>query len=206
MNDDDRRTRHTSKAEDRPSNRLTTPCPSAQVGLVETEHDLEGILALQRACRAPTPDGFVTVVHTLDILRAMHALMPSIVARDVQGQVVGYALAMPRETRSLLPILEPMFALIDDLDPSILCKAPNPRWYVMGQIAIAPAYRGTGLFDALYEAHQSHYRDRFDVIITDVATRNLRSMRAHQRVGFHTVAIYRDATDEWATIAWDWTE
>ena len=93
---------------------MTTPAlpGPAGVGLVESDRDLEGILALQRASRAPTRDGFVTVEHTMDILRAMHALAPSVVARDARGAVVGYALVMPRETRVLLPILEPMFALI----------------------------------------------------------------------------------------------
>src|SRR5262245_52215066 len=102
----------------------------ASVGLVESDRDLEGVLTLQRASRAPTQDGFVTVQHTLDILRAMHALAPSVVARDARGVVVGYALVMPRETRALLPILEPMFAMIERLPASELSPKPDPRWYV----------------------------------------------------------------------------
>jgi len=175
------------------------------VGLVESDRDLEGILALQRASRAPTQDGFVTVEHTLDILRAMHALAPSVVARDPRGAVVGYAIVMPREARALLPILEPMFALIERLPPAALGAGPGARWYVMGQVAVAPAYRGSGVFDALYAEHRLRYRERFDLVITEVATRNTRSMRAHQRVGFRTVTTYRDATDEWALIAWGWS-
>jgi len=186
---------------------MTTPAlpGPAGVGLVESDRDLEGILALQRASRAPTRDGFVTVEHTLDILRAMHALAPSVVARDARGAVVGYALVMPRETRVLLPILEPMFALIERLPAAQLSPKPDPRWYVMGQIAVAPSHRGTGVFDALYAEHRARYQEQFDLVITEVATRNTRSLRAHQRVGFRTVTTYRDATDEWALIAWSWT-
>jgi L-amino acid N-acyltransferase YncA len=169
----------------------------ATAGLAETDRDLEGILALQHACREPTADGFVTVSHTLEILRAMHELAPSVVARDERGDVVGYALVMLREARAWLPILEPMFALVEQLSVS-------PRWYVMGQIAIAASHRGTGLFEALYAAHREHYRARFDLIVTEVATRNARSLRAHERVGFTTLTTYRDTTDEWALIAWDW--
>jgi ribosomal protein S18 acetylase RimI-like enzyme len=175
------------------------------VGLVESDRDLEGVLALQRASRAPTQDGFVTVEHTLDILRAMHALAPSVVARDPHGAIAGYAIVMPRESRALLPILAPMFAMIERLPPAALSAKPDPRWYVMGQIAVAPAHRGSGVFDALYAEHRARYRERFDLVITEVATRNTRSMRAHQRVGFRTVTTYRDATDEWALIAWDWS-
>lgn len=178
--------------------------PYFEVGPAASDQDLEGILGLQAASRTPTADGFVTVVHTLDILRRMHALAPSIIARDTNGCVVAYALTMPRETSALLPILDPMFAEIEQLPPGVLTGAPNPRWYVMGQIAVAPSHRGSGVFDALYAGHRKHHRDRYDLIFTEVAIRNPRSLRAHQRVGFQTVKIYRDETDEWALLAWPW--
>ena len=94
------------------------------VGLAASDDDLSGILALQRASREPTVDGFVTVQHTLDILRAMHALGPSVVARDAHAMVVAYALTMPQQTRALIPILEPMFQKLEHLLP------PGTRWYV----------------------------------------------------------------------------
>jgi ribosomal protein S18 acetylase RimI-like enzyme len=170
---------------------------NVRTGLVESDRDLEGILALQSASRAPTQDGFVTVEHTLEILRAMHELMPSVVARDSNEEVIAYALSMPTETRELLPILEPMFAQIERL-------ALAPRWYVMGQIAVAPSHRGAGVFDALYAEHRARYGERFDEIVTEVSLRNGRSLRAHERVGFRTVLEFEDATDQWAIIAWRW--
>lgn len=179
----------------------------AQVRLAETEADLNGILSLQRACLTPTVDGFVTVQHTPAVLRAMHAMAPSVVAVDRAGSVVAYALTMLREARRLVPVLEPMFALIETLPPgAISALTPDPQWYVMGQIAVSPAHRGTGLFDALYAAHRRHYRPRFDVLVTEIATRNIRSMRAHARVGFRLVCTHRDATDEWALVALDLPE
>lgn len=177
---------------------------SSIVGLAETDRDLEGILALQRECRPPTQDGFVTVAHTLDLLRAMHVIAPSIVARDADGRVVGYAIVMPRETRALVPILEPMFQMIEGLPESAICGRPDARWYVMGQIAVAPSHRGTGVFDRMYEEHRARYADRFDAVVTEVAIRNPRSLRAHERVGFRTIARYQDATDDWALITWEW--
>lgn len=177
---------------------------TAHVGLVESDRDLEGILALQAELRTPTTDGFVTVRHTLDILHAMHALAPSVVARDTEGRVVGYAIVMLREARALVPVLEPMFGRIEQLPPTALSRATDPRWYVMGQVAVAPAHRGQGLFDALYAEHRARYQDRFDAVVTEVATRNPRSLRAHERVGFRTILRYRDDTDDWALIAWDW--
>lgn len=181
------------------------PRPSpVTVGVVESDRDLDGILALQRACREPTADGFVTVAHTLDDLRAMHAIAPSIVARDAAGRIVGYALVMPRETRVRIPVLEPMFQMIEALPSGTICGRPGARWYVMGQVAVAQAHRGTGLFARMYDEHRARYQDRYDAVVTEVATRNPRSLRAHERVGFRTISIYRDHTDEWALIAWEW--
>ena len=167
------------------------------VGRVQTGRDLEDILQLQRECLAPTADGFVTVQHSLDILKAMHALAPSIIARGPGGDLAGYALVMPRETRQLLPILEPLFVKLEAL-------ALPPRWYVMGQIAVAPKHRGAGVFDALYQGHREHYARDFDTVVTEISTRNGRSLRAHHRVGFETLTTYRDETDDWAVVAWRW--
>src|SRR5688572_9351574 len=141
--------------------------------------DFEEILALQAANRAPTADGFVTVQHSVDILRRMHALGPSVVAREPvwpRGRVIAYALTMMPECRALLPILEPMFASLDALQLG--------RFYVMGQICVDEVHRGGGIFDALYRKHRALYADRFDLLVTEISTNNPRSMRAHERVGF----------------------
>ena len=167
--------------------------------LVESGRDLEQILVLQRRNREPTADGFVTVPHTPEILQAMHALMPSLIVRDGAGGIAGYALAMAREAESMLPILAPMFARLDTLD-----ALRDRRWYVMGQVCVDEAWRGRGVFDALYAGHRASYGGAFDVLVTEIATRNGRSIRAHARVGFAEIDRYRDATDEWSVVAWRW--
>jgi hypothetical protein len=128
--------------------------------------------------------GFVTLHHDLSALRQMHELAPSVIIRD-QNSVVAYALTMLRECRQLTPDLEPMFALLDQL--SWNNKSLNDyRFYVMGQVCIAKNYRGQGLFDELFRHHKKMYQSRFELFITEIATRNVRSMRAHERVGFKT--------------------
>lgn len=169
---------------------------------VRDELELGQILALQRENLARhlsrdevASQGFVTVEHDLEVLRRMHALAPSIVA--VEGDALaGYALVMPAECRGFVPILEPMFARLDALGVE--------RYYVMGQICVARAFRGTGVFDALYRAHREALSARYDRVVTEIATRNGRSMRAHERVGFTLLERYRDATDEWALVEWNW--
>jgi L-amino acid N-acyltransferase YncA len=170
-----------------------------RVHLVEGRRELEQVLTLQQRNLAETEDGFVTVRHTLEILERMHARMPSLAAHDDAGELAGYALAMPRDTQSLLPILAPMFARLEGLD--VLRSA---RWYVMGQVCVAEGWRGRGVFDALYAGHRDSYAGAFEVLVTEIATRNGRSIRAHERVGFAEIDRYRDATDEWSVVAWRW--
>ena len=46
------------------------------------------------------------------------------------------------------------------------------------------------------------YGSRFDLVVTEVAARNTRSLRAHARVGFEPLHVYPDATtgEEWHVI------
>jgi L-amino acid N-acyltransferase YncA len=164
--------------------------------------DLPAILRLQLENLERDPDeardqGFVTVVHDLRKLTQMHALAPSVIAED-EGQIVGYAIAMPVETRALIPVLEPMFQQLEKLSLG--------RFYVMGQICVAKSHRGRGVFDALYQGHRALYGKSFDRAVTEIATRNTRSMRAHERVGFQVIHRYRDETDDWAVVAWDFEQ
>jgi hypothetical protein len=182
------------------------PTTPLQTCLVTRREELEQILQLQvgnlRDRVSPEQavrQGFLTVAHTLDVLERMHALAPSVIAKDGE-RLAGYALVMPVEARGFIPILEPMFQLFERLSWRGRPLSAY-RYYVMGQVCVAEAYRGQGVFDALYREHRASYGGRFDCTVTEVATRNTRSMRAHLRVGFEVLETYRDAMDEWAVIA-----
>ena len=168
------------------------------VALASGLEDWEGILALQQATRAPTADGFTTVQHTLPLLERFHDLAPSVVARDAAGHVVGYALAMVRGLADSVPVLGPMFEQLD-----VVPELHGARWYVMGQVAVAKAYRGTGVFDALYAEHRRQYADRFDWLVTEISERNPRSLAAHRRVGFRTLHRYEHSGDTWQVVGWN---
>jgi ribosomal protein S18 acetylase RimI-like enzyme len=177
---------------------------------VQHRTELEQILVLQRknlkdaiSAEEMRSQGFVTVEHDLAALERMHALAPSIIAHQ-GSELVAYALTMPRECRALMPVLVPMFELLDRLDYQGK-PLKDSRFYVMGQICIDKAHRGKGLFELLYHKHRELYQQRFDFIITEVSVSNQRSLRAHERVGFQIVHTHRDATDEWAVVLWDWS-
>ena len=171
-----------------------------------TPADLPAILALQRANlkSALTPDdireqGFVTLVHSQDMLERMHALGPSVVAK-LGDEVVGYALTMLLEARPLVPALEPMFTALTGA--RFRGRALDAmRFYVMGQVCVARAQRGSGVFSALYAGHDAHYGDTFDCIVTEVSAVNTRSLRAHAKVGFERSVSYTDDGDEWLVLA-----
>lgn len=168
-----------------------------QVSLATGEPDWQGILALQQATREPTADGFTTVRHTLPLLKAFHDLAPSVVARDADGGVVGYALTMLRELAGLVPVLGPMFEQLAVLPP-----LRHARWYVMGQVAVAREYRGSGVFDALYAEHRRQYGGRFEWLVTEISERNPRSLAAHRRVGFQSLHRYEHGGDTWQVVGW----
>jgi hypothetical protein len=175
------------------------------------DSEIEDVLRLQAANHASTlsadamaSQGFVTVRHDADVLRRMSQAAPGIVA-VADDLVVGYALVMPRTFAADVPILAPLFAMLDTLSWKGVPLATNPRWFVMGQICIARDYRGQGLFEGLYHAMAVRYRDRYDFTVTEVAARNTRSLRAHARVGFETLHVYPDETtgERWHVIALD---
>jgi hypothetical protein len=178
---------------------------------VSTPDQVRQILELQ-AVNLPTAvsaeaalrQGFVTVRHDPVVLQRMNEVAPGLVALD-GDRVVGYALVMPREFAADVPILAPLFATLDALSWRGGPLSRNPRWFVMGQVCVAERYRGRGVFDGLYRAMGETYRDRYDFTVTEVAARNTRSRRAHQRVGFETVHVYADATtgEDWHVIALD---
>ena len=186
---------------------------AAPVDFTAVSHtdEVRQILDLQ-AANLPsvlTPDaiasqGFVTVRHDLDVLERMNATAPSIIAKD-GDRVVGYALVMPRAFASDVPILQPLFQMLDALSWRGVSLRDATRWFVMGQICIADGYRGRGIFDGLYRTMAAEYRDRYDFTVTEVAARNTRSLRAHARAGFDTLQVYADATtgEHWHVIALD---
>ena len=182
-----------------------------QYDIATSDKDLEQILRLQEvnhfssiSADEASRDGFVTVKHSIELLRQMNVAAPQILAKD-NDHVVGYALVMLKSFQEMIPVLKPMFerlASIDFLDKPIT----DYLFYVMGQICIAESHRGQGVFDSLYLKHKERNQNAFDLCVTSVSTRNQRSMRAHERVGFKKVNTFRDAYDEWTILVWDWED
>jgi len=145
--------------------------------------------------------GFVTVRHDPEVLLRMNRTAPAITAK-AGDRVVGYALVMPRAFAAEVSVLLPMFAMLDELEWKNKALRTNPRWFVMGQICVAEDYRGQGIFDGMYLKMKEVCREKYDFTITEVAERNTRSIRAHERVGFQTLHTYDDeaAGEAWRVV------
>ncbi|MDQ3551335.1 MAG: GNAT family N-acetyltransferase [Bacteroidota bacterium] len=147
-------------------------------------------------------EGFVSWLYSIELLEKMHHLAPSVIIKD--GDIVaGYALTTLKESAEFHPDLQIVFQNLQKLQ---LNNQPifNYRFYCMGQICISKEYRGKGLVNMLYQKHKEIYYKEYDFILTDIATRNSRSMKSHQKIGFKTIHSYVDNIDEWDVVIWDW--
>jgi hypothetical protein len=174
----------------------------------KTEDELAQILQLQQAYHVSSlsvedanRDGFVTVMHSMDLLRKMNLAASQVIAKD-GAKVIGYALVMLKSFSDMIPVLQPMVNRLSTVTYRGK-TVTDYSFYIMGQICVAENYRGKGVFDSLYEKHKELYGSSYDLCVTSVSTRNKRSMSAHERVGFETVLTFRDQTDEWNILVWN---
>jgi hypothetical protein len=177
---------------------VSQPAEVAQILALQAENH-PSVLSAEVQAR----EGFVTVQHDPQVLARMNRAHPSVIAKAADA-LAGYCLMMPREFRTDIPILEPMFQRLDQLNWRGQ-SLQGQRWFVMGQVCVAAGFRGQGVFDGMYEHLGAVYRDQFDFVITEVAERNTRSMRAHERVGFRTLYQYNSplSGDSWRVIVWE---
>jgi GNAT superfamily N-acetyltransferase len=171
--------------------------PAITYTQVATSEEVQQILALQALNHTTALDdaimqaqGFVTVRHEPAVLQRMNDHFPSVIAR-CGTDLAGYCLVMPQEFAPEVPILAPMFDMLRRLNWQGRPLA-DYRWFVMGQVCVAEAYRGQGVFDGMYHHLDQVCAPHFDLVITEVALRNTRSLRAHERVGFLSMHEYSD--------------
>jgi hypothetical protein len=180
-----------------------------QICHAQTNADLQGILKLQRenslysvSQEEKNTEGFVMVQHRMEDLKAFAEIAPQLIAKD-DSVVCAYALAMPRSLKKSIPMLIPMFDQLDIIRHQ--GKSISDYNYItIGQVCIKKGYRGIRLFDQIYVAYKAEFETLYDFAITEISTSNIRSMRAHERVGFKIIHTFRDEFEEWNIVCWDW--
>ena len=180
------------------------------ITIAQTNKDLVEILNLQvKNHISSVPEnciitnGFLTVRQDLETLSFMSKEVNQVVAKNPEGKVVGYALTMLPSFHNIIPVLVPMFQIFNQV--VYKGKLLNEyKYYVMGQICVAEEYRGMGVFDQLYLKHKEIFSEKYDICVTEISVRNLKSISAHKRVGFQIVHTFKDAVEEWNIVVWDW--
>ena len=177
--------------------------------LVSTEDELDQIYALNQqnlklrlSQEERDQEGFVTWLYSIDLLRNMHQLAPSVIVKD-EDKVIGYALVALKESSAFHPDLQTMFSNLSKLNYK---EKPlfSYSFYCMGQICIDKNYRGKGLVNSLYQKHRQTYSNNFELLITEISVNNKRSQKAHEKIGFKTIYTYPDTIDEWNVVVWEW--
>ena len=178
------------------------------IATAASDCELEQVLALQQRyhVRALTPEeqsagGFVFAEHTLPLLKRMATKLPQAVALS-DGRVVAYCLALCVSLRSALPQLAPMFEQFGRCRYKGRALADR-RFFVGGQVCVDREHRGQGLMSRLYRHLRQSAPSEYDLCVTEVARRNEVSLRAHEKMGFETIATYSDGAQEWTIVAWE---
>ncbi len=183
---------------------------SVEYSQVSNINELRQVLALQKinqesaiTAQESKSQGFVTINHTLEVLERMNTPHGHIIAKNVAGEVIGYCLVMLETMHSDMRILTPLIQKINQLTYRGH-KLIESDYFIMGQVCIAKDFRGQGVFEGLYRHMEYCMSPHFDFIITSIAKRNTRSIRAHQKVGFQVIDEYIDDTeDDWVVVIWD---
>lgn len=172
-----------------------------------TEH-FEQIVRLQsqNLCKTLSTEqqeqqGFLFAEHTVPLLQLMASQIPQVVALH-KNQVIGYNLAMTATMENEVPTLAPMFR---EFHKNQYRGKPLTayKFFVGGQVCVDKDFRGLGLLSKLYNATASQVAKDYQLCITEVAIRNTKSLKIHQKMGFEVVSSHNDGLEDWNVVVWD---
>jgi len=132
----------------------------------------------------------------------MNKKYPSIIAKD-GDKVVGYALIVSKEIASKHDLLFDLMNAIDGLKYKNT-NLGTVNYILVGQLCVHMSYTGNGLVQKMYNLFKKKYVLIFDYCITDVATDNPRSLKAHVKTGFNILESFKYGGITWNIVLWDW--
>ncbi len=167
---------------------------------------LAGILELQAlvhkasvSAATAREQGYVSWRHTLDALAIFNAPVPHTIGLSEDGRVVAYALSMDPRHRRLMPEAEGFVAIVEQQQWEGT-PVGKTQYVCMGQVAVAEAHRGTGLFRRLYEAWFAAQAQHYELGVTEIAVANHRSRSAHAALGWVEMGRHHDGQQEWIVV------
>jgi hypothetical protein len=148
--------------------------------------------------------GFLTAEYSVEFLESMHDICPSVIAKcgdDVIGYIIAYTKGMYGSHDLLDSLVEA--ANVVEYKESFL---KDVDYILCGQLCVHKNFRGIGLSTRMYDYFRREFSGRYIYCITDVASDNVPSLRAHAKVGFKTVSSDNYGDILWHVVLWDWNE
>ena len=178
--------------------------------LVSSKKELEQIARLSAANQVANisaatarEQGFVSWIYSTETLTRLHGIIPSVIAMD-GSKLAGYAISLTRECAAVYPSLRSMLEYMNTVSYKDR-PLPEHSLYIMGQICVDIDYRGQGVVNQLYEFHKRQFSPLYNMLVTEISTRNPRSLKAHKKVGFNVIDTHLDPDGEWDLVIWDWS-
>ena len=179
------------------------------IKLVSESSELAGIFNLQKenlkkdiSPAEALSQGFLVADYSLEFITEMNNSSPSVVAVD-NGKVIGYALVATQAIRESDALLADLFNQIDKLyyKEKPLCEV---EYVVVGQLCVAKQYRGMGMVQQLYTYFKNTLKNKYQYCLTDIASENARSLKAHQKSGFEVIHQIGYGGLTWNIVLWEW--
>lgn len=181
-----------------------------QIKRVNRDEEIEGIKNLQMrnhksilSKEEMDSQGFVTAEYSIDFLKKMNEVEPSVIAVDSTGQVVGYAIASPKSIQGHHSFLDELFTTADELTMDGV-SVRDLNYILVGQLCVAKSHRGQGLVTEMYHFFRKVLSPNYDCVITDVDLKNPRSLKAHLNAGFQILATKTYGGLSWNVVFQDW--
>lgn len=190
---------------------------SSKVAVINYKHsvsdrELKAILELQaeNLARVISPEeaareGFVTLKHDFEILTKMNSPYPHSIAMD-NDKIAGYALVSELHHFDHFPEMKPALDIMNNVIYQGK-KLSERKYFFMGQTCVAKAYRGQGVLAGMYEHQRQHLAPIFEYNVTIISSKNVRSMRAHEKIGFQVIkSVPLPEGYNWEIVLWDWRD
>lgn len=176
---------------------------------VTEDWEIEGIKALEEANNLVNisreekeKEGFVTASYSLELLRKMNEIQPSIIAIHEQ-KVVGYAMVTDKALYGQHTLLDSLFDALVDMNYQGK-KLGESKVVLVGQLCVDKPFRGQGLVSKMYDYFKESLINQYDYCITDISEANPRSIRAHEKCGFKIIDTLEYENVKWHIVMWDW--
>jgi ribosomal protein S18 acetylase RimI-like enzyme len=177
--------------------------------LVETEQELIGLKLLQTnnlrrlvGEAEAMKEGFVTSEYSLELLKKMHEIYPSIIVKE-GDEVVGYTIVTNKAVFGEHPELDHLFNTLDATKYNNVFLKAYP-YILIGQVCVGKSHRGQGWVPKMYDFYKSNHAKNYKYLVTDISQANKRSIRMHEKIGFEIIGVIEQVGTGWDIVLWDW--